>query len=695
MSLSIFVYVFLSCKSNDSFDFSQPKTDTEIFYNYECPDTFEKPDIPYQTLTQMTTPHGGWITQINQHPNNEELIWVGSPMNGLYYSTDGANSFDTTNAPQPHVTSAISLHPTNTDWVAYSNDMLNYSENRGASWKTYQKFPNHDVMPLGTKMVQALHWHHDNFFIGIGDMEEIELELYQTTSMDEEAKLVYTYQKNPAPPHSDHGDQYSFAHMSYEMNLHSNSDSLFLTIQNEVLLRSDDGGSTFTEIFSSDDYDGHVQTKSLAIDHKSNTSHLALSTYDSNTEEIFVFLSTDNGDSWNYQSKLSGTFYSISLYDKNIVIVTQDGVHYWDSTSQEWSQEDSETFSNEPLIGQYLTDGTIMIGDIRGVSLYQNASWNDVYNDFINDDISVLGGISECSGLLFAGTQCEMGGFVSYDWGQSWELIDQYFHYMMRYEERPSVSGEIWAISDTQVYKSFDYGRSWTKMLPKTLEYHFHGLGLSPFDDSHVLIGSVGSGESADSSGNVYRSTNGGNSWQKSSEGLPQNSNSIHEIHYVHDETYKNVVLLGSYHGDHSHTSTNDAFGLYRSIDDGQSWNEVFIDENIKNIPDICECNGSIFIGTDIGIYASTDGGENWNALTNDIEDSNKNVIALECIEDHVVFTTSSFVYHSADQGNSWDVLSEVPRGDETIVQGDIYFDAHMQMLWITFKNIGIFAMPL
>ena len=29
----------------------------------------------------------------------------------------------------------------------------------------------------------------------------------------------------------------------------------------------------------------------------------------------------------------------------------------------------------------------------------------------------------------------------------------------------------------------------------------------------------------ADSSGNVYRSTNGGNSWQKSSEGLPQNSN--------------------------------------------------------------------------------------------------------------------------------------------------------------------------
>ena len=71
--------------------------------------------------------------------------------------------------------------------------------------------------------------------------------------------------------------------------------------------------------------------------------------------------------------------------------------------------------------------GLLWIGDIRGV-LYQEMSWQDVYGDFINDDVFVLGGISECSGLLFAGTQCEMGGFVSYDWGQSWELVDQYFH---------------------------------------------------------------------------------------------------------------------------------------------------------------------------------------------------------------------------------------------------------------------------
>ena len=101
----------------------------------------------------------------------------------------------TTNAPQLHVTSSVALHPNNEDWVAYSNDMLNYSENKGASWKTYQQFPNLDVMPLGTKMVQAIHWYEDTLFIGVGDIEEMDLELYQTTSLNEEAELVYTYQK--------------------------------------------------------------------------------------------------------------------------------------------------------------------------------------------------------------------------------------------------------------------------------------------------------------------------------------------------------------------------------------------------------------------------------------------------------------------------------------------------------------------
>ena len=62
----------------------------------------------------------------------------------------------------------------------------------------------------------------------------------------------------------------------------------------------------------------------------------------------------------NYQSQISGDFHSISLYDNDIVVVTQEGVHYWNITREEWSMEEVENFSNEPLIGKYLENGTLM-----------------------------------------------------------------------------------------------------------------------------------------------------------------------------------------------------------------------------------------------------------------------------------------------------------------------------------------------
>ena len=121
---------------------------------------------------------------------------------------------------------------------------------------------------------------------------------------------------------------------------------------------------------------------------------------------------------------------------------------------------------------------------------------------------------------------------------------------MMRLEERKNRPGEIWIISDEQVFKSVSYGRDWTKMMPSELEYHYHGLGLSPWNDNEILIGSVGSGQWNDSSGRVYRSEDGGTTWSESSTGLPNNDDSAHVLHYAQTEEYKGVVLLGGYFGE-------------------------------------------------------------------------------------------------------------------------------------------------
>ena len=133
-----------------------------------------------------------------------------------------------------------------------------------------------------------------------------------------------------------------------------------------------------------------------------------------------------------------------------------------------------------------------------------------------------------------------------------------------------------------RVYKSVSYGRDWTSMVRKAAHI-FHGIGLSPFDRNVALIGSVGSGQWEDESGKVYRTDDGGITWSDSSTGIPNNPYSIHTIHFSEEE--EGVVLMGTYYGGIDHNSFEPAMGMYRSVDNGESWSEV--DLSVQNVPKI------------------------------------------------------------------------------------------------------------
>ena len=617
--------ILLACGSDDPFEFGgknkkdtttedtaiePPDTSEEIYENpFECPQTFEKPELQVGSFTKMGAPPGGWITNIQQHPTENNVVWAGSQMNGLYRSLDGGENFeDMDRLISSHIFSTIAVKPSDPNWVGYSNDSLFYSEDQGLSWLRFEGFPN------GIVQVHSLMWFNDQLLIVGGN--GLNVELFATSDLTS-SSLIYTYTpvaQPTDPPHTDHGPAYSSGSKSYDMRLHQNGDSIFLTIAGSAVLRSDNGGSDFSSIFvPQNQAPTSILAHSLAVDASGSETNLALAIYESNNDTTVVYSSDDNGDSWTEVGSIAETFRSISRHDQNISLVNDSGVFILDINTGELSQEGIEYFANEPLSVQYLMDGSLLVGDIRGVSAQTEDGWSNRYDNFLDYDIVTLGSIESCPGLVFAGTLCEMGGFVSYDWGQSWELMDTYFHYVMRLEERKNRPGEIWIISDEQVFKSVSYGRDWTKMMPSELEYHYHGLGLSPWNDNEILIGSVGSGQWNDSSGRVYRSEDGGTTWSESSTGLPNNDDSAHVLHYAQTEEYKGVVLLGGYFGENDHSSMNDAFGLYRSEDHGLSWEKVTITDTVKNIPEIAECNGKIYIATDIGVYDSTDGGQNWN----------------------------------------------------------------------------------
>jgi photosystem II stability/assembly factor-like uncharacterized protein len=118
----------------------------------------------------------------------------------------------------------------------------------------------------------------------------------------------------------------------------------------------------------------------------------------------------------------------------------------------------------------------------------------------------------------------------------------------------------------------------------------------------------------------VYKTTNGGESWQLLSQGLPTEGTSFWSIAVGKDgETL--------YAGNKNFRKEP---GVYKSTDGGSSWNRVFYSNNQIDIKDRPYPGGinpwwvevdpnsddAVYAGTDNAVYGSIDGGETWSVLT-------------------------------------------------------------------------------
>ena len=116
--------------------------------------------------------------------------------------------------------------------------------------------------------------------------------------------------------------------------------------------------------------------------------------------------------------------------------------------------------------------------------------------------------------------------------------------------------------SDNHVQKSVDGGQHWTPVLSDTIT----ALTVSPaYGASQTLYAGVK--ETSGSSGDIYRTSDGGAAWQKLNTGIPamwnNQASNISAIGFAADGS----VMAGVTYGD----GTSGAM-VYRSIDGGQTW---------------------------------------------------------------------------------------------------------------------------
>lgn len=229
------------------------------------------------------------------------------------------------------------------------------------------------------------------------------------------------------------------------------------------------------------------------------------------------------------------------------------------------------------------------------------------------------------------------------------------------------------------VFKSTDMGVSWFPIFDDQAVLTVGDLVIDPQNPDVVYVGTgeANGGHNNFPGGGVFKSTDAGSAWNFL--GLEETT-SIGRM-LVHP-TNSNIVYLAAVG---SYFSPNTERGVYKSTDGGASWNKsLFISDSTGAIdiimdpinPDrmmaamwerVRRPTSSHLYGPSSGIYKTTDGGTNWNLIPPSAglpDPSSQNVgrigLALSQINPEIIYALYNdganiiSLYKSTNFGNSW-----------------------------------------
>jgi len=233
-------------------------------------------------------------------------------------------------------------------------------------------------------------------------------------------------------------------------------------------------------------------------------------------------------------------------------------------------------------------------------------------------------------------------------------------------------------VNNGGVWKTDDYGRTWRPIFDEAPTGSVGDIGVSPSNPDVLYVGtgeglhrpdlSVGDG--------LFKSTDGGESW--SHIGLSDVQQVGRLVVHPTDPDIVYVAGLGHPYG------ANEERGIFRTTDGGSSWEKVlYIDENtgasmVELDPSEPRTvyaglyehrmgpweNGS-FSGSRTGLYKSTDGGSTWQQLGSGLPDSGWGplFIGIAPSDSNRLYLTVSArggggLYRSDDGGESWTSVS-------------------------------------
>jgi photosystem II stability/assembly factor-like uncharacterized protein len=243
------------------------------------------------------------------------------------------------------------------------------------------------------------------------------------------------------------------------------------------------------------------------------------------------------------------------------------------------------------------------------------------------------------------------------------------------------------------VWKSDDYGRTWTPIFDHESSQSIGAIAVAPSNPDIIYAASGEGLHRPDLSvGNgIYKSTDAGKTWTHL--GLLDGQQIPALAVDPRDPNRVFAAVLGHPYG------PNEERGLFRSTDGGQSWQKmIYKDENTgasdveidPSNPDVVYASmwevregpwedGNEVNGTGGGLFKSTDGGNNWHPLANGLpKDLSQIYVAIAPTDPRRLYATLGMasgalaVYRSDDAGETWSKITDDPRPSGRIGGGDL-----------------------
>jgi photosystem II stability/assembly factor-like uncharacterized protein len=243
------------------------------------------------------------------------------------------------------------------------------------------------------------------------------------------------------------------------------------------------------------------------------------------------------------------------------------------------------------------------------------------------------------------------------------------------------------------VWKTDDYGRTWTPIFDHESTQSIGAIAVAPSDPNVIYVASGEGLHRPDLSvGNgIYKSTDAGKTWThlglRDGQQIPTLAVDPRDPNRVF------AAVLGHPYG------PSEGRGIFRSTDGGQTWQKVIAkDENTggsdvqidPSNPDVVyasmwearegpwEDNNEVN-GTNGGLFKSTDAGVTWRPLTNGLpKDLAQIYVAVAPSDSRRLYATLGTsggklgVYRSDDAGENWSQITDDPRPSGRIGGGDL-----------------------